>query len=153
MVKGPLAATHLLPLAGTNAQVPMIVPPVNTLLFSSKVPVIDELVSLTVSPAEDVIVNANVPVTAPAVLNVRLRVPSSETFASPKQVSVFSSSKFERVRAPLPPTVNCWEGAAPRNAECQQQQNYNFLHELSLSPGMKNKMQHKILSQDYRDAP
>ena len=62
IVKLPLAATQLLPLPGTSAQVPMMVTPLSRLLLLTfAVPVTDELVSVIVSPADEGIVNENVP--------------------------------------------------------------------------------------------
>jgi hypothetical protein len=102
-----LTATHVLPLlAGTSAQVPMMVPLVNVagLVLAFTVPVIAELVRVTTSPDALVIVNENVPpVIWSAELNSRLvKDPAGWGVLVPKQVPAFRSSKFEILSAPLP---------------------------------------------------
>jgi len=63
MVNVPLATTQVLPLPGARVQLPMMEPLLSVLPFVFTVPVTDELVRVTTSPAALVMVNENVPVT------------------------------------------------------------------------------------------
>src|ERR1700677_2994742 len=93
MVKLPsVTATQLLLLPGTSAQVPMMEPPLRIkLLLGFTVPVTDVPVSVMASPADEVMVNENVPVTWSSELNVTNNFPvgSLVMVDDPKQVPEF----------------------------------------------------------------
>ena len=91
MVKLPPVATQVLPLAGTSPQVPMMEPLLRAFVVVFTVPVTSLLLRVTTSPALEVKVNENVPLTWKAALTVTFNVPPETMVEVPKQVPEFSS--------------------------------------------------------------